>query len=213
MFDKLVESGARGNRGRTGRYFIGASLVYALGLLSVAIATVMWFNPGMAEAFELTSHLVPPPIPIAPQRTITAPRNTSSGGGNPNSFVAPRTFTVPTQNSEQPPVISDPAPVRGAGPVISNIPNSAFSGPIGGNKGTAQPPPPPTPTPTPQPSPTATVVNTQRVSERVLQGNAINRVTPPYPDIAKRAHIQGSVQVLVTISEEGRVIEANVVSG
>jgi protein TonB len=47
----------------------------------------------------------------------------------------------------------------------------------------------------------------------VLQGNAINRVTPPYPEIPKRIRIQGPVQVLVTISEEGRVVDATVVSG
>jgi protein TonB len=214
MFEKLVESGAKGNRGRTGKYFVGASLVYALGLLSVAIATVIWFNPGMAEAFELTSRLVPP-IPIVPQPTVIAPRITSGGGGNPNIFIAPQPTTAPVPISELPKAFSDPVLSRGTGPVIVGIPESAFSGPVGTGDGrdAAQPPPPSTPTPTPLPSPSPTVVQTTRVSERVLQGNAINRVTPPYPDIAKRAGIQGPVQVLVTISEEGMVIDANVVSG
>ena len=103
MFEKLVESGARGNRGRTGKYFVGASLVYALGLLSIAISTVMWFNPGMAEAFELTSRLVPP-IPYVHQPTVTAPRITSGGGGNPNTFIAPEP-TLPLRRLQATPVL------------------------------------------------------------------------------------------------------------
>jgi protein TonB len=46
-----------------------------------------------------------------------------------------------------------------------------------------------------------------------LQGKAINRVQPPYPPIARAAHASGAVQVQVTISEDGRVIEAAVMNG
>jgi protein TonB len=215
MFDKLVESGARGKGGRTGKYFIGASLFYALGLLSIAVATVMWFNPGMAEAFELTGRLVPPPNPIASQPTITTPRIASSGGTS-IAFIAPQPTTIP-QTATQLPNVEEPGRRE---PIVRRFGSGGdyrpgLDGPIGSREGAgrASPPPPPSPTPTPQPSPSPTVAQTQRVSEKVLQGNAINRITPPYPDIAKRARIQGPVQVLVTISEEGRVIDANVVSG
>ena len=51
------------------------------------------------------------------------------------------------------------------------------------------------------------------VSGGVLQGNAIKKVQPPYPVEAKAAHASGAVQVQVTISEDGRVIEAEIVSG
>ena len=52
-----------------------------------------------------------------------------------------------------------------------------------------------------------------KVSGGVIQGNAIRKPAPPYPPIAKAARAQGAVQVQVTISEEGRVIDAQVVSG
>jgi periplasmic protein TonB len=52
-----------------------------------------------------------------------------------------------------------------------------------------------------------------RQSGGVLQGSAIKRVQPPYPPIAKAARAQGAVQVQVTISEDGRVIAAEAVSG
>jgi TonB family protein len=51
------------------------------------------------------------------------------------------------------------------------------------------------------------------VSGGVLQGKATHRVQPPYPPIAKAARASGAVQVQVTISTIGEVIEANVISG
>lgn len=52
-----------------------------------------------------------------------------------------------------------------------------------------------------------------RVSGGVLQGSAIRRVQPEYPPIAKAANASGAVQVQVTISEKGDVIDASVVNG
>jgi TonB family protein len=51
------------------------------------------------------------------------------------------------------------------------------------------------------------------VSGGVLQGKAIKKVQPPYPPIARAARASGPVQVQVTISETGEVIEASVISG
>ena len=55
--------------------------------------------------------------------------------------------------------------------------------------------------------------STQRVSGGVLQGNAMRKVQPPYPALAKEAGAQGAVQVAVTVSEEGNIISAEAVSG
>jgi len=51
------------------------------------------------------------------------------------------------------------------------------------------------------------------VSGGVLQGKAIKRVRPEYPLEAKAAGVSGPVKVRVLISEEGIVIEAEVVEG
>ncbi len=51
------------------------------------------------------------------------------------------------------------------------------------------------------------------VSGGVLQGRAIKRVQPVYPDVAKAAKASGAVQVAATINEAGDVIEATVISG
>jgi TonB family protein len=51
------------------------------------------------------------------------------------------------------------------------------------------------------------------VSGGVLQGNAIKKAQPPYPPIAKAAKASGPVQVQIIVSEEGKVMEANAISG
>jgi periplasmic protein TonB len=75
-------------------------------------------------------------------------------------------------------------------------------------------PPAPTPRPAPkiEPVPEAKP-GPSKVSEGVLQGLAIKKVRPVYPVIAKQVHASGPVHVQVTIAEDGRVMEANIVSG
>jgi TonB family protein len=75
-----------------------------------------------------------------------------------------------------------------------------------------RPPPPPTSVP-PTAETGAETPKKLTVSGGVLQGKAIKKVQPPYPPIAKAARASGAVQVQVTISETGEVIEASVVSG
>jgi TonB family protein len=74
------------------------------------------------------------------------------------------------------------------------------------------PPPPPTSDP-PAAATSAGTPEKLNVSGGVLQGNAIKRVQPPYPPIAKAARASGPVQVQIIISETGEVIEASVISG
>jgi TonB family protein len=52
-----------------------------------------------------------------------------------------------------------------------------------------------------------------KVSGGVLQGSAIHKVQPSYPPVAKEARVSGAVQVQLTISEKGEVLEASAVSG
>ncbi|HKE03197.1 MAG TPA: energy transducer TonB, partial [Blastocatellia bacterium] len=71
-------------------------------------------------------------------------------------------------------------------------------------------PPPPTPKPV---APKAATPETRKVSEGVVRGNAIVKAAPLYPASAKKMQAAGSVQVQVTISEDGHVIEATTVNG
>lgn len=55
--------------------------------------------------------------------------------------------------------------------------------------------------------------HTQRVSGGVLQGNAIKKVQPPYPEAAKAAGAEGSVQIAITVNENGEVTSTQAVNG
>ena len=55
--------------------------------------------------------------------------------------------------------------------------------------------------------------STQRVSGGVLQGNAIRKVQPPYPAVAKAAGAEGAVQVAITVNENGEVTTTEAVTG
>src|SRR5215813_4290034 len=53
----------------------------------------------------------------------------------------------------------------------------------------------------------------EKVSESMLQSRAINRVNPVYPSNFRKLNATGTVQVEVTISEVGLVVEAKAISG
>lgn len=74
------------------------------------------------------------------------------------------------------------------------------------------PPPPPPPAPGQNIGGTAKPSIT-RVSGGVLSGAAVKKVQPQYPKAAKAERATGPVQVAILVSEEGKVIEANAVSG
>src|SRR6266511_4244146 len=167
MFDTLVESSKHGQENtKTGIYMLVTGSIYAVGLLVIGVATIIYMNPGLADAFDVAAMIAPPPPPAAPP----PPAPTVAIKNIP---VTP-TFVPPTKPPEK---IPDPATVQPKQVV------AVSHGVPGG------------------------------VSGGVLQGKAINKIQPPYPPIAKAARASGAVQVQVTISEDGRVIEAAVMNG
>jgi TonB family protein len=72
-------------------------------------------------------------------------------------------------------------------------------------RGQVETPPAAPPPPLPQ--------EPERVSEAVLQGQAITRVNPVYPPSARNMNATGTVEVEVTISEKGLVVGATAISG
>jgi Ca-activated chloride channel homolog len=94
--------------------------------------------------------------------------------------------------------------------------SNRFSGVVGGvpggipgnSSGGAPPPPPEAPK-----QETAVPSGPVRRSEGVMRGNAIERVSPTYPSIAKQVGVQGDVVVEVLIDEQGRIESATVLSG
>ncbi len=211
MFDSLVESQGHGkDNARTSLFLVVTSLIYGTILIAVAAGTILWFNPSLADALDVTSLVAPPPPPAAapppPAQIVRA-------------VEAPTTFTAPIKPPEKIPdaasVQSKPVVAVASTGVPGGVPGGVVGGVPGGvpgGSGTAPPPPPPPP-PKPDPTPPPPPPKELKVSGGVLQGSALKKVQPPYPPIAKAARAQGAVQVQVTISEEGRVIDAQVVGG
>jgi protein TonB len=52
-----------------------------------------------------------------------------------------------------------------------------------------------------------------RVSSGVIQGNLYKKVEPIYPQIAKQAHVQGTVILAMVIGKDGTIENLHVVSG
>ena len=71
-----------------------------------------------------------------------------------------------------------------------------------------QPPPPPA-----APIPPLLPQELDNVSENDLQSRIISKVKPVYPQSAKKMNATGPVEVEVTISQEGLVVEAKAISG
>jgi TonB family protein len=99
-------------------------------------------------------------------------------------------------------------PAINVGPVrmvmLSHYPSSPSSN-VPGVQGQVETPPAAPPPPLPQ--------ELENVSESMLQSRAINRVNPAYPSNVRKLNAEGTVQVEVTISEIGLVVEAKAISG
>jgi TonB family protein len=57
------------------------------------------------------------------------------------------------------------------------------------------------------------VAGVKTVSDKIVNGKAIDLVKPEYPPAAKAVKASGAVNVQVTIDEEGNVISASAISG
>src|SRR5262245_2980964 len=209
MFDTLVESSRHSRENsRTGLFMFITSAIYAVGLLATAVGTIIYMNPELAGALDVQAMIAPPPPPAAPpppaQQVVV------------KITPAPPQFVAPIKPPEK---IPDPTTIQ-AKPVVSvssgvpgGVPGGVTGGVPGGTSRGEEAPPPPPPPPPPAPTPTKEIPKKINVSGGVLQGSAIKKFQPPYPPIAKAARASGAVQVQVTISEEGRVIEAAVIGG
>jgi TonB family protein len=79
--------------------------------------------------------------------------------------------------------------------------------------GAMAPPPPPPPPPPPNASGQALPPGTVRLGANVAAANLVNKVTPNYPELAKAAGVQGTVQFQIVIGTDGTVQKATLLSG
>jgi protein TonB len=213
MFDKLVESTEERASRRAGRYLLVTGTVYLMALIACLLLAISRYSPVLAESMGMMSSLAP--IPLLANQPASPVRRAPNA--DPSHTQRP-IFAPPREVREIPTAVPGPLTLP-----VDKLPLIGQVGPPGGiprmggpEEGAGPPVPPPTPRPAPKidPPPTPEAIQgPKKVSEGVLQGKAIRKPVPPYPMIAKRAGVSGLVQVMVTISEEGRVIEATVING
>src|SRR5262245_5457318 len=67
MFDTLVESSKHGQENtKTGIYMLVTGSIYAVALLVIGVATILYMDPRLADAFDVAAMIAPPPPPSAP---------------------------------------------------------------------------------------------------------------------------------------------------
>ena len=213
MFDQLLDSNLRVRNVRSRLFFAIAAAVYAVVLIAIVTTAVLLFNQGLVAAMPLDVRLTAVKLDNAVQRTTQ--RQATSGR---MALATSRTFTVPRPSAIAARRETESLPMVGHSGYMGVINGAAGALPPGvgtggegvvpgSNSRVLEPPPQP-----PVEKPAERKANA-RVSEGVLQGNAITKEVPRYPEMAKRAGIQGAVQVLITIDESGEVVEASVVNG
>jgi protein TonB len=214
MFDKLVESSKQKQEKRSKRFFIATTLIYTVALVSFGALTIIGFSPALAESYDVIANLIPPPPPPGP-----APQ---SPHRRPNPRSAPTlSFATPVE-VKQIPTLDDLKGLNLEQPgnrlVVHGAPNLSGLGRSGGLSGGPDtkdlaPPVPPPPVVVSKPAAAQTEQQTVRLTSQITQGNAIRKVQPPYPQMARQMRLAGSVQVQITISETGEVADAFVLSG
>ena len=216
MFDKLVESTKQKPQGRN-KFYLATSLIYGTALSIVAVMTVIWFNPAMAEATTAMMLLTPPPIPAAPAPVEPMPTRPAPVPQFIPPTIPPKVIPNPREVPPAPAVRRTTTIIPGA-EMFRDAGGTGVPSSIGITDGKdAPPPPPPTPVPTPKatptPEPAPKTPEIVRMTSSMITGKAVRKVQPPYPPMGKAVKAQGSVPIQITISEEGRVISAQAVSG
>ena len=221
MFEQLIESSSRKARNkRRWLCFAATAAVWVPGLMAAVLAGVLAYDGRLSDQYghpEKLVLLLPPSSLGGPSAPKTQPVNSG-----PPAFVTPRaTPTDPPRPSNGLPVMS----VIGSGSVPGPGPGDPGSDPNGDPNGTpygvpqappggtAPPPEPTTPPPTPKKEEPQRATPTRPHLSVILQGTAVKRVQPAYPQLAKVSGRRGAVVVEVVVDEAGNVLSARALSG
>jgi len=217
MFERLVVSTVQRRKHTTAKFFCGTALLYAFVIGCAFALSILFAEPKLAASERVI--WIPPTPPPAPPPVHVGPQHYDSETPNrqdPNHVM--KYEDLVSQQHQTPPRLKLPGATSFEGPegVVGGDPNAlpnsigVGGGVTGGEARTSEPPRPADP---PKPQPRTDDKKPVPVPSSVLQGKAIERVVPVYPEIPKRIHLQGEVSVEVVISPEGRVESARVVSG
>jgi periplasmic protein TonB len=229
MFTNLIESQShRKEFKRRGSFVLFTVAAYAVILFGAGIGSIYAYDAQLeaqTTSLEIVNW-VPPvtpvtPNPIAERLQTTRRAQASDAPVDPNIHVQMRTVAQTTTDdpSKVPegintkgigiPPVTDRHFVIGEGNFNPPSTSSSDKGNCTNCPSTSQAVVMPDKAPEPIVKPPATV----RLPSQILTGKAISLPQPPYPIIAKQSRVQGAVSIQILVSEEGKVLSAQAVSG
>src|ERR1700733_2892736 len=205
MFDDLVESTAVAKRTNKSWTVLLSAIIQG-AILFVLILIPLIYTEALPKQL-LTTFLVapappppPPPPAAAVQRIVKPIARIIQAGKMMAPTVIPKKVAM-IKEEEMPPDVGAVGVVGGVpGGIAGGQAGGVLGGIIGGTGSNLPPPPKPT-------------QQRIRVGGNVQSAKMIRQVQPVYPQIAKTAHVQGTVQLHAIISKDGSVQELQYVSG
>jgi protein TonB len=234
MFSYLVESDLhKGELKRKGTFFLATMAAYALVMMAIGVVGVYAYEAHIDDQNLVLVALVPPdtedskPKEVQPRSRASAPTAPANAGGsrstgglikntptNVSTDLTKISGAARSDTTQPPPIISDGSgrtfdPGRGNPFGVGNKSGGDPSG-IGENGGDRILK---EDAPRVEKKPPETPAKKTIVSLGVVNGQAISKPDPVYPQLARTAGIQGIVTVEILIDETGRVLSANATGG
>lgn len=237
MFGNLIESGSHSkDLKRRSSFFLGTLAFYAVLLTMAGVGSIYAYNARLAEPdFDVVMMMRFPPVQRSVEPEQRTEQRPAARSGGDRMRVAER-----TEISLQHPNLHNRAVARADTPeapprmpyVISdrNFTPADISTPHHNSQGNGHPegigdtgprvvpsddedvPNVPRVRPSPPPQPPAERKKTT-ISLGVINGKALDKPQPVYPQIARAAHAQGIVTVAILVDESGKVISAQATGG
>jgi len=205
MFDDLVESSVTPKRTNKSWTVILSAVIQG-GILFVLILIPLIYTEALPKQL-LTTFLVapapppPPPPPAAAVQRIVKPVARIIQQGK---MMAPTVIPKKVEMIKEEELPPDVGAVGVVGGVPGGVPGGQAGGVLGGIIGGTGSNLPPPPKPTQQ---------RIRVGGNVQAAKMVRQVQPIYPQIAKTAHVSGTVLLHAIIAKDGSVQELQYVSG
>lgn len=193
MFDQLVISSVHVNKTHK-RWTVVLSAIVQFAIVGVMILIPLIYTEalpkGMLSTFLVAPAPPPPPPPPAAPVKVVRPR-----------IIQPQRMVAPTVIPKKIEIVKEAAPDVSAGPDFGVA--GGTGGPLGGAiSGVIAPPPP-------KPVAPARI----RVGGNVQSAMLVRQVQPLYPQIARTAHIQGTIVLHAIIAKDGTIQELQYVTG
>jgi periplasmic protein TonB len=204
MFDDLVISSAHPTHTHKS-WTVAASAILQAVIVGVFILIPLLVTEALPKEMVATwiTAPAPPPPPPPPPPKVQVVRQKIVPMIQQGKLMAPTVIPKKVNIIKEEAVPPDVGAVGVVGGVPGGMPGGSAGGVLGGIiGGTGGGPPPPPKT-----------VERIRVGGNVQQANLIHQVMPVYPEIAKTAHIQGTVILHAIIAKDGTVQELQYISG